>query len=481
MRRTPALVVPIIFLSGCAGSLDPAPDIQRADDLTAQRTGIVPDWKTQSCVLWDGTTDLTADEAVRYAVSGHREVRASLERIAASRADLVQSGLLPNPVLNVGLAFQFAGTPADTSLGISLTQSLVALLQRDDRMKAADADLEHQILATSDLALAIAAKARAAHARAYYAQKQVLEQQAAVANAERSVGAARKRFDAGEATSLHVNRQRLLLLRLTAQLARRETDLATRKRELAAAVCRADAPMNWSAAEPASAAPAFDPATIDEDRVIELALEQRLDAAAADATARAALMRAGIEADWRWLAGEDLQAGVGYQHTDDGADEIGPTLTVPIPIFDTGDARTAKARAEARQAVLMAQDIREQAILEARLALIASRSAAMLAANYDTEIVALAHENLQLAQQSFNAGESDLTVLLEAEEALVSARSDLIELQEQAALARIELERAVGGRLTPDSLLPAAAAEPAAPVKEAEQPSGGGQNNDPHK
>lgn len=480
MRPTAALALPVLILSGCAGSLDPAPDIQRADDLTAQRTGIVPDWKTQSCALWDGDSDLTADDAVRYAVSGHREIRASLERIAASRADLVQSGLLPNPVLNVGLAFQFAGTPADTSVAVSVTQSLVALLQRDDRMKAADADLEHQILATSDLALAIAAKARAAHARVYYAQKQVIEQQAAVANAERSVGAARKRFDAGEATSLHVNRQRLLLLRLTAQLARRETDLATRKRELAAAVCRADAPMAWSAVEP-SGLSVFDPATIDEDRVVALALEQRLDAAAADATARAALMRAGIEADWRWLAGQDLQAGVGYQHTDDGADEIGPALTVPIPIFDTGDARTAKARAEARHAVLMAQDIREEAILEARLALIASRSAAMLAANYDTEIVALAHENLELAQQSFNAGESDLTVLLEAEEALVSARSDLIELQEQAALARIELERAVGGRLTPESVLPPAAPEPAALVEEAEQAPRGGQNNHPHK
>lgn len=447
MRRiTPALLLPL-FLNACAPSLDPAKDVQRASDLAMQRTGLAPDWKTDNCAAWDGAADLTADQAALYAVSNHREMRAALESIAASRADLVQSGLLPNPVLTLGVAWQFAGTPADTSYGVSITQTLVALLQRDNRMSAADADLEREVISAADLALDIAAKARAGHARVLFAQRQVDQHRAGVVTAERAAEAARKRFAAGEDTTLQVNRQVLLLLQLKARLARAEAELESRKRMLAAAVCRADAPMNWSAVEdPAATAVQFDVATLDESRIIELAAGQRLDTAAAEASARAALARAGMAKQGRF---GEITAGIDYAHTDSGSDELGPSLAIPLPIFDTGDAHVAKARAEARRAVQEAEDIREEAILEARLALIAARSAAALAADYESQLVSLAEQNLDLAHRAFTAGEADLTTFLQAEEALVSARSELLDLQETAALARIELARAVGGRIEP--------------------------------
>jgi outer membrane protein TolC len=76
-----------------------------------------------------------------------------------------------------------------------------------------------------------------------------------------------------------------------------------------------------------------------------------------------------------------------------------------------------------------------------------------------SEVVAVADRNLELSRRGFAAGTLDLTSLLEAEAFAIEARIQLLDLQQSAALAAIELTRAVGGRLEP---LPPTPTTPAA-------------------
>ena len=87
---------------GCV-SLDPSADINEATGLVEQRSGWRPDWNapwSSSIEAWKGEAPLSVDQAVTIALRNNRPIRAALERIASARADLVQSGLLPNPVLS---------------------------------------------------------------------------------------------------------------------------------------------------------------------------------------------------------------------------------------------------------------------------------------------------------------------------------------------------------------------------------------------
>lgn len=62
-------------------------------------------------------------------------------------------------------------------------------------------------------------------------------------------------------------------------------------------------------------------------------------------------------------------------------------------------------------------------------------------------MLALAERNLTLAEASLRSGQADVTVLLEAQREVTDARARLNDLEQAAALARIELEYAVGGVL----------------------------------
>lgn len=439
LSKPSLLLFPLVLLSGCAASLDSVPDINHSAQTIQQRTGLLPGWldTTPSTAIPE---NLTSTDAARLALANDPRLRAALHRIASARADLVQAGLLPNPVLALDLGFPIDGSGGATKVGVSLTQQLAAILSRGDRQSAADAALREQVLSTSDLALRTVAHARAAHARVLFAQSAIAPMQESVAAAEHAVDTARRRLAAGEDNSLEVNRQRLAFARLSAELLQRQTDLELRKRELLARLGLAANPAELTVSGAPSDSPSAAPMPETESETIADALQYRLDLAAARAAADSARARIGIERKSRF----DLSAGPAFERTDDKRKELGPSIQASIPIFDTGDARIAKAHAEAARLALEADEIEQSSIAEARAAYLTAKSARALAARYESEVAALSDTNLALAQRAFTAGQTDLTVLLESRQSAIDARLKLIDLQEKAALADIELRRAIG-------------------------------------
>lgn len=147
----PCLLVLCLLSSSCA-SLDPKPDIDLATSLVHTHSGWRPQWNAPwsggggADELWDGATPLTEDLAVTLALRHNRAIRADLERIAASRADLVQAGLLPNPVLSLAFGFPVGGTTGPTEIVVGAMQQLAALWLRGPRVSAAEATLRQTIL-----------------------------------------------------------------------------------------------------------------------------------------------------------------------------------------------------------------------------------------------------------------------------------------------------------------------------------------------
>src|SRR5688572_4397819 len=166
-KSATAALVLLLGAGGCV-SLDPSGDVDEAAGLVEARTGERPAWRARweaGLPAWDGAAPLSASAAVATALANNPEVGARLERIGAARAELVESGLLPNPVLNVALGLPLGGEEGGTFVSAGLMQQLTALLQRPARMRSADAALRAGVLELSDRALTLAAEVRMAHAR----------------------------------------------------------------------------------------------------------------------------------------------------------------------------------------------------------------------------------------------------------------------------------------------------------------------------
>ncbi len=438
-----------LFAIGCV-SLDPSADIDEAMGLVEQRSGWRPDWNapwSSSIDAWEGETALSVDQAVTIALRNNRPIRAALEGIASARADLVQSGLLPNPVLSATFGSGINGASGATSVSIGLVQQLTDLWIRPARKDAAASALREQILGVSDDALRLVAHVRQAHAGLIYAQRAIALTQSHRELVDRSIEITEQRIAAGVASQLDVNRLHQLLLALEAELTLQELDLGKQKRELLEVLGLAEAAANWQAQDDNQSIQAWSYELLESD-LMKLAALQRLDVAAA---------RKAYESKRHELRVANLgslpevEAGAAFERDEDRREELGPEFDIEIPIFDNNKANVAKAMSQLRQAEIEADQVLQRAVTQTRTAWLDARANLELVIFYRERVIALAQENLRLAEQAFNAGQVDMTVVLETQRELIQAESALNELELIATSSMIDLEYAVGGTLTPAS------------------------------
>ncbi len=444
-----ASIIVVVAIVGCV-SLDPSADFDEAMTLVEQRSGWRPDWNapwSSSIDAWEGETALSVDQAVTIALRNNRPIRAALEGIASARADLVQSGLLPNPVLSATFGSGINGASGATSVSISLVQQLTDLWIRPARKDAAASALREQILGVSDDALRLVADVRQAHAGLIYAQRAIALTQSHRELVDRSIEITEQRIAAGVASQLDVNRLHQLRLALEAELTLQELDLAKQKRELLEVLGRAESAANWQAQDDNQSIQAWSYELLESD-LMKLAALQRLDVAAA----RKAYESKRHELTVANLGSlPDVEAGAAFERDEDRREELGPEFDIEIPIFDNNKANVAKAMSQLRQAEIEADQVLQRAVTQTRTAWLDARANLELVIFYRERVIALAQENLRLAGQAFNAGQVDMTVVLETQRELIQAESALNELELIATSSMINLEYAVGGTLTPAS------------------------------
>lgn len=439
----PALGVIIALAGGCA-SLDPTPDIRRASATVGERSGVAANWSEPwetTLTSWDGRSPLSVESAVAMALRNNREIRSQVEQIAVSRADLVQAGLLPNPIVGLTLRFPFDPVSGGTFIGAQVVQSFTALWLRDGKVKGADARLNQTVLDVSDKALRLVADVRSTHARILFGQRAVSLSDENLATIRRSIESLDARVRGGEGTPLDVNRAKQQLAKAEADRVVVVRDLAKERRRMLELIGFAGEGAEWSAAGTDGAVAG---APMDEAAVIALAGSQRLDVAAARSIVEAQRADLSVEEGSRL---KDFGLGADFERSESGEKSIGPVVEIGIPIFDTNAAQIAKAGSLARAALAAYEATTHRAVREARVAWVELDSASRLVAQYRSDVLALSERNLTLAESALRAGQADVTVLLEAQRELIDARRALNDLEREEALARVALEQAVGGRL----------------------------------
>jgi cobalt-zinc-cadmium efflux system outer membrane protein len=142
-----------------------------------------------------------------------------------------------------------------------------------------------------------------------------------------------------------------------------------------------------------------------------------------------------------------VQVGVRADKDAEGSVNLGPTLSLELPLFDQRQGLIGRLEAQYRQAerrlAKVAIDARQEVrIAEARLA-----AGRLMATRYKTTLLPLRQQALSEAELLYNGMQIGLYQLLAAKQAEVEAYRAYIESLRDYWMARADLEMAVGGRV----------------------------------
>jgi cobalt-zinc-cadmium efflux system outer membrane protein len=408
--------------------------------LVRERSGVDLVWSDGPSLL-SLAAPLTLSQATRFALERHPEIRIEIARVSEARADLVQAGLLPNPVLQGALGYPIDGDGGTPGMA-SIVQSLASLWERPARVEAAEADLRERVLVLSDVALRLVETVRIRFAEVIFGERRTEIDRKLVELEQQQLNQAIESRKVGEADRRWTNTRRLAWGRAQDRLTQSLAQLAAARRQLAESI--------GLVAE--DGMPSLDPelpdvhSRIGMGRVLELVTEQRLDVAAARVAFQGSGSRERL-AQWQQIP--EVGVGLGFERNFSGREGLFPRAQLSVPIFDTGRAAIAKARAIEERTKHQAEAVLWAAWLEARLASIEWGFTIDRLERFDEDWLPTARENVALVREHHGVGELALSEVLQEETRLAGVEREYNEVLLTAHRAYFELERSVGGRLSP--------------------------------
>ncbi len=383
-------------------------------------------------------TDLTATSATQIALLNNQKIQSAFEELGIAQAQFAAAALPSNPTLTAEVRF-----PKHQALPLEfdITQSLLDLILWPIRSHAASATFEAAQQRTVAEVMEISSMTAQAFYRAQGAAQLAEMRRTIVSAAGASYEAAKALREAGNITALALASQQALYEQSKIELAKAEADALDARESLTAQMGLWGADINWKIGP---RLPAISAAEVSPLGLESLGISRRADLAAARQDIESAAQSAGLSNFNAW---GDITLGGHYERDSDGTTTVGPNLTVPIPIFNQGQPAIAAAQARFRQSryklYALAIDIRSQ-IRRARNAMIAARDRAEYLSRV---IVPLRHQIVQQEQLQFNAMQVGVFELLQAKQNEIDAGRDYVQALQDYWIARVDLERATGGRL----------------------------------
>jgi outer membrane protein TolC len=323
---------------------------------------------------------LSAADAVAIAVMNNPGLQAAYAELRIAEADLVQAGRLRNP----GFSYGRFRSGDEREIERRVVLDVLGLVTMPWRLEA-----ERGLYAAAQLRAAgevvrIADETRRAWIEAVAAAESARYAVQVRDAAEASAELARQMARAGNFNRLSQSREQLFHAEATAQLARaRQAALSARER-LGRLMGLWGERMAYRLPERLPDLPA----TARELRDAEaFALENRLDVRAARLEAEAVSRSLGLARATRFV--NVLEVAYEKETSNEGHRRTGYEVELSLPIFDWGDARTAKAEATYMRAFHRTAETAIHARSQVREGYAAYRTAYDLARHYRDEIVPL--------------------------------------------------------------------------------------------
>ena len=453
-----------VVLAGCA-SLSEDAGFSTVEKAVQERTGAQARWVRSED---EGQTvrgrvkellgkPLSPESAVQIALLNNPGLQASFAEVGIAEADLVQASRWRGPT------FSFARLRRgdEREYERSVFFDVLGLVTIPLSVRGEEKRLQGAQSRAAGEALRIALHTRKAWFAAVAAQESVKYAEQVKEAAEASAELARRMAAVGNWSKLNQAREQAFYAEATAQLARARQNQLVAREQLTRlmGLWGEDAAFRLP-----DRLPELPKAPREGGDLEAQALAQRLDVQAARRDAEALASSLGLTRATRFVS--LLEFGLINNSETGLPNKRGWEVELSIPIFDFGQARTARAERLYMQAVNRAGDAAIQARSEVRESYGGYRTAFDLARHYRDEIVPLRKRISEEALLRYNGMLMSVFELLADSREQVSAVNSYIETLRDFWLAESDLQMALTGR-SPGTL-------PGATRAAASPPSGGG-------
>jgi cobalt-zinc-cadmium efflux system outer membrane protein len=453
-----AALLSVLALSGCA-TVQRTAGLAEVDKQLSSRIGERASWQqnqdedhTAEAKVRELLKDeLTAEEAVRIALLNNRGLQATYERLGISQADLVQAGLLDNP--RVGLQYLF-GDEGDLTEAV-IVQPFMSVITLAARKQIGAAQAEQVRFEVAQSVFDVAMDVKAAY-YAVLADSQAIELlQQVTLGTEAAAELAARQYRAGTLGRKDQALQQAFYAQAALDTAQAQARLASDRERLNRLLGLWGQQTQWKVP---TRLPQLPSALPPLDRVEQLAVERRLDLAAATRNVEAVYRAYGLTRDTRLLS--SLGIGIHFEREPSGEKLVGPEVSFSLPLFDQGQARVARIESELRvserRLEALSVDVRSQA-RDARVRL----QAAFEAVNhYRNALLPLHQTVVQETLKLYNGMLVGVYELLLAQQAQVQTAKQYVEANKEFWLHWVDLERAVGGSVPAPQPSPQASVQP---------------------
>jgi cobalt-zinc-cadmium efflux system outer membrane protein len=368
---------------------------------------------------------LSREEAVAIAMWNNAAFQVSVSQLGFARADLVDAGMISNPVLSL----LFPVGPKQ--LEATLRWPVEVLWERPRRVSAATLSLEAAAQGLVQSGLNLAMSVRIAYTDlALAVERQSLANDAA-AILQRIDTLTQSRLAAGDIAELDARAARVDAVRAAQDAERAVHDLT---------IARARLRMLMGLPADDASVDTLQESCGSVAELLKRALAARPDLRAAEITVEAAAARLGWEKS-RVLA---LTAVLDANGEGKEGFEMGPGIDVGIPIFNRNQGGRLRARTELQRASAAYVHLQQQVGLDVREASAQFEQARQSRLAWGGRIVTPLRANLADAEKSYAAGESSYLFVLENSRRLIEARVREREIAADERRAQARIERASG-------------------------------------
>ena len=461
--RTLLAAVAVVLLAGGCASVSPDGGVGEVQALSRERMqgtpvplAAGPSAASAEAIAALLARPLDMDAAVQVALLNNPGLQASLATLGISDADRAQAGRLGNPHLSLGRMVEGDKVEIERALGFNL----MALLTLPWRAQWAGQQTELARLQAAQDVVRLAADTRKAWIMAVAAQQSAAYMRDVKDAAEAGAELARRMARVGNLSRLNQAREQSFLAEATAQLARSEQTAVASREHLTRL-------MGVWGAQTAFTLPQRLPDLPASVRMLPdveaQAIARRLDVRSAAREAVFVGDSLGMQRATGFINALDLKVvrNTTFDNaTGDRETLRGAEIELPLPIFDWGQARNARAQAVYAQAVARVRDVGVRARSEAREAYHAYRTAYDLARHYRDEVVPLRKFINDEVLLRYNGMISSIFELLADARTNVAAVNASLEAQRDFWLADTDLHTTLTGT-SPGALTRMQASSPA--------------------
>ena len=444
-----------VFVSGCLSfiallsTVNPVQGQKKQAPPTAieQLTGYdgkVPDKQLRFTLpsgvkLEDG---LSEDEAVAIALWNNATLHADLAVLGLARADLLDAGLLRNPLLNLVLPIgpyrQFEGL---------LSFPLEVFWQRRKRVEAATIEVSRVAQSLEQNALNLMRDVRLAYNDWTFALERVRLADEAVDVRQQTTKLTNVRLRVGDIGEIEAIAAYLDQSLAVEQATRLRRDIVIARDRLRQLLGMSEEPAELTLPQQKSLivlatlnspAPVPQPKSFDE--VLQAALTARPELRAAEIAIETAAKRA----KWEHSRFTTLAGLLNIKHGEGLGISPRPGLLAELPVFNRNQGGIARADAEVERVSWQYLATRQRIANEVQDAFNQYWQARETLAQWQANILPQAEANVQLSEAAFKNGDQSYLFVLDALRRKTEIQAREVELQAELRRAIVQLDRSIG-------------------------------------